>query len=81
MRSAVEDNYGDWNFSGITMCGKTGTAEVSENEKPHSWFLGFSQDADCPLAIVVVVENGGWGSATAIPIAADVMKMASKIVD
>ncbi len=81
MRSAVENNYGDWNFSGVTMCGKTGTAEVSESEKPHSWFLGFSQDENCPLAIVVVVENGGWGSAAALPVAADVIKAASKIVD
>ena len=81
MRSTVEKNYGDWNFSGLTMCGKTGTAEVSENEKPHSWFLGFSEDEKCPLAIVVVVENGGWGSVTAMPIAAKVMEAAAKIVD
>ena len=80
MRSAVENNYGDWNFSGVTMCGKTGTAEVSDTEKPHSWFLGFSEDEKCPLAIVVVVENGGWGSTTAIPVASAVMKEASKVI-
>ncbi|MBO7179776.1 MAG: penicillin-binding protein [Clostridia bacterium] len=80
MRGAVKDNYGDWNFSGMTVCGKTGTAEVSDTEKPHSWFLGFSQDENCPLAIVVVVENGGWGATTAIPIASKVMKAASKAI-
>ena len=80
MRATVKDNYGDWNFSGLTMCGKTGTAEVSDNEKPHSWFLGFSQDRKTPLAIVVVVENGGWGVSTALPVAAKVMKEAEKIV-
>lgn len=80
MRGAVKNNYGDWNFSGVTMCGKTGTAEVSDTEKPHSWFLGFLEDSDCPLAIVVVVENGGWGSSTAIPVASKVIKEASKSI-
>lgn len=79
MRSTVKNNYGDWNFSGLTMCGKTGTAEVSDTEKPHSWFLGFSQDRKTPLAVVVVVENGGWGVSTALPIAAKVMKEAVRI--
>ncbi len=80
MRGAVKNNYGDWNFSGVTMCGKTGTAEVSDTEKPHSWFLGFSEDEKCPLAIVVVVENGGWGSTTAIPVASEVIEEASKVI-
>ena len=55
------------------MCGKTGTAEVGDEEKPHSWFVGFSQNEKCPIAIVVVAENGGWGSSTALPIASKVM--------
>lgn len=80
MRSTVKDNYGDWNFSGVTMCGKTGTAEVSNTEKPHSWFLGFSEDKKTPLAVVVVVENGGWGVSTALPVAGKVMKEAVKII-
>ena len=62
------------------MCGKTGTAEVSDTEKPHSWFLGFSEDEKCPLAVVVVVENGGWGLTTAIPVASEVIKEASKVI-
>ncbi len=74
MRSTVENKYGDWNFKGLSMCGKTGTAEVSENEKPHSWFAGFSQNEQCPVAIVVIVENGGWGASTALPIASEVME-------
>ena len=73
MRNTVKDNYGDWNFGGVKMCGKTGTAEVSETENPHSWFLGFCEDEKTPLAIVVVVENGGWGSSTAIPVASEVI--------
>ncbi len=73
MRKTVENKYGDYNFQGLSMCGKTGTAEVGDEEKPHSWFVGFSQNEKCPVAIVVVAENGGWGSSTAMPIASKVM--------
>lgn len=78
MRFTVEDNYGDWRFQGLEMCGKTGTAEVSDDEAPHSWFVGFSENPACPVAIVVVVENGGWGSSAALPIASAVMTSAYK---
>ncbi len=74
MRKTVENNYGDYNFQGLSMCGKTGTAEVDDNHEPHSWFVGFSQNEKCPVAIVVVVENGGWGSSAALPIASGVMR-------
>ena len=80
MRKTVEDNYGDWNFGNVKMCGKTGTAEVSDTEKPHSWFLGFCEDEKTPFAVVVIVENGGWGSGTALPIASKVINEAIKTV-
>ena len=73
MRNNVETNYGDYKFNNLSMCGKTGTAEVSDEEAPHSWFVGFSQNPSCPVAIVVVVENGGWGSGSALPVASEVM--------
>ena len=78
MRNNVETNYGDYNFEGLSMCGKTGTAEVADGSKPHSWFAGFSQNPQCPIAIVVVVENGGWGASTALPIASEVMEAVYK---
>lgn len=78
MRNNVEENYGDYRFNGLSMCGKTGTAEVGDDERPHSWFMGFSQNPACPVAIVVVVENGGWGSSEALPVAASVMEGAYK---
>ncbi len=74
MRFVVTNNYGDENFKNLSMCGKTGTAEVEDGKEPHSWFVGFSQNDSCPVAIVVVVENGGWGSQTAMPIASTVME-------
>lgn len=78
MRNNVETEYGDYNFKGLSMCGKTGTAEVGDDKQPHAWFMGFSQDEDCPVAIVVVIENGGWGSSNAVPVASAVMKAVSK---
>lgn len=82
LRSDVVNNYGDYRFKGLEMCGKTGTAEVSSEDgglRPHAWFVGFSQRNDLPLAIVVVVENGGGGSSVAIPVANKTMQKAEKL--
>lgn len=80
MRSNVRDCYSDSRFPGLEMCGKTGSAERA-NDKPHGWFLGFSQRSDLPYAVVVVVENGGMASTVAIPIAARVMAAVDKAVN
>ena len=82
LRSDVVNYYGDGKFSGLKMCGKTGTAEVSTGDNglaPHAWFVGYSQREDLPLAIVVVVENGGGGGSVAIPVASKTMKKAASI--
>ena len=69
----------------IPFAGKTGTAEVGDkngdgiidsNEKPHSWFIGFGPADNPKVAIAVVVENQGFGSLTAAPIAAEVLSEA-----
>ncbi len=73
LRSNVENYYGDWQFPGLKMCGKTGSAEV-EGKKSHAWFVGFSQDTSFPYAIVVCLENGGIGYNDAIPAANKVMQ-------
>ena len=74
LRSNVENYYGDSTFPNLQMCGKTGTAEVGSDKRPHAWFVGFSQRTDLPLAVVVIVENGGSGLAKAAPIANRVMQ-------
>ena len=77
LRKNVINQYGEWRFPGLEFCGKTGTAEVADGD-PHSWFVGFSQRDDLPLAIVVVVENGGEGISAAAPIANKVMQAAAE---
>lgn len=73
LRSNVENYYDDSLFPELEMCGKTGSAEVVD-EKSHAWFVGFSQRADLPYAIVVCLENGGIGYNDAIPVANYVMQ-------
>ena len=75
MRSNVESNNGDYRFSGLQMCGKTGTAEISDSEdaKPNALFAGFSSNPDYPFAIIVVVENSTYSIKTAVPVATKVM--------
>lgn len=65
LRSDVTEQYGDNRFPGLQMCGKTGTAEL-DGQASHSWFVGFSQRGDLPLAVVAVAENAGYGSGVAI---------------
>ncbi len=67
---------------GVTVAGKTGTAEVSDNKetKPHAWFTGFIQDEEYPYAIVVMIENAGGGGSQAAPIAASVLKKTMELI-
>ena len=51
--------------------GKTGSAEFSNIKgESHAWFTGYaSMEGKETLAVTVIVENGGAGSTTAVPIA------------
>jgi penicillin-binding protein 2 len=48
--------------------GKTGTSEVL-GQRSHSLFVGFGPAANPEIAIAVVIENGGYGSVSAAPVA------------
>ena len=52
----------------IQVAGKTGTAENPHGDD-HSLFMGFAPADDPQIAIAVVVENAGFGSQWAAPIA------------
>jgi penicillin-binding protein 2 len=53
---------------GITVCGKTGTAE-NPHGNDHSIFIAFAPKEDPKIAIAVYVENQGFGTTYAAPIA------------
>ncbi|WP_142533368.1 penicillin-binding protein 2 [Saccharicrinis carchari] len=58
---------------GISICGKTGTAENPHGED-HSVFIAFAPKEDPKIAIAVYVENGGFGSRWAAPISSLVVE-------
>lgn len=57
-----------YKMDSITMAGKTGTAD-NPHGKPHSIFIGFAPVDNPKIAICVIVENAGFGSTFAAPIA------------
>jgi len=52
----------------LVMCGKTGTAE-NPHGPDHSIFVAFAPEKDPEIAIAVYVENTGFGSTFAAPVA------------
>ena len=52
----------------IIVCGKTGTAQNPHGED-HSVFVAFAPKKDPKIAIAVYVENAGFGSTYAAPVA------------
>ena len=55
-------------IEGITVCGKTGTAE-NPHGNDHSIFIAFAPKENPKIAIAVYVENQGFGTTYAAPIA------------
>ena len=71
MRKVVSQGTGRGiDLSELAIAGKTGTAE-NPHGASHSWFIGFAPAARPSLAVAVLVEQGGYGSRTAAPIARD----------
>ena len=63
---------------GLEVCGKTGTAEVSGG-RDHSWFTCFAPFSSPKLVVTVLIENGGYGAAAALPVARELLVEADKI--
>ncbi|GAA5047247.1 peptidoglycan glycosyltransferase [Thermocatellispora tengchongensis] len=66
-------------INGVQVGGKTGTAETSEGQAPHAWFISFAPAEDPKVAVAVIVESGSAGTdasggVTAAPIAKSVME-------
>jgi len=63
---------------GLNVAGKTGTAQ-NPHGADHGWFVGFAPSSNPRIAFAVVVEQGGFGSQSAVPIAAGVLRKAQAI--
>lgn len=57
----------------VAAAGKTGTAQWGTNKKSHAWFTGFAPYEKPEIAITVLVEEGGEGSAISVPIAKEIL--------
>ena len=65
-------------LTGISIAGKTGTAEnygiiygKREKLEDHSWFVCFAPRENPKIAVAVIVENAGFGATWAGPIASN----------
>ena len=67
-------------INGVSVAGKTGTAQQGNGLPPHAWFTSFAPAQDPQIAVAAVVEDGGnageeaGGSRAAGPIAKAVME-------
>jgi peptidoglycan glycosyltransferase len=69
MRKVVTEGTGRRiNRSEFSVAGKTGTADHG-GTAPHAWFIAFAPYEAPRLAIAVLIEDGGFGSTEALPIA------------
>jgi penicillin-binding protein 2 len=88
---AVNDRHGtgrEARLKGITVGGKTGTAQVVTLEKfqavkeedvpykhrDHAWFTSFAPAEKPEIAVTVLVEHGGHGGSAAAPVAKKVLE-------
>lgn len=71
-------------IAGFDVAGKTGTAQVTNRrvkdspegaaESDHAWFASFAPAHDPQIAVVVLVEHGGFGAKSATPAAMEIYR-------
>lgn len=75
-------------LTGVDVAGKTGTAQVSHRmvrgeeaerawyfNRDHAWFAGYAPIKSPEIAVVVLVEHGGYGGQHAAPIAFELARV------
>jgi peptidoglycan glycosyltransferase len=81
MESVVAEGTGTAaQIPGVSVAGKTGTAQTVQGQNPHTWFISFAPAQDPKIAVAVIVEHGGafgseaTGGAVAAPIAKQILE-------
>lgn len=59
----------------VDIAGKTGTAENSQG-RDHGWFVAYGPFDNPNVVVAVIVENGGYGSQSAVPIGRKILEAA-----
>src|SRR4051794_9737012 len=78
MVQAVEGQFGasfagGARVPGVTVAGKSGSAQLGDGSLPHSWFIGFAPAENPTIAIAVIVERAGSGAGRAVPMAGQLL--------
>jgi len=76
LRAAVDTPDGtakSLNDLGVSVSGKTGSAQILGNTKTNAFFVGYAPSENPEIAILVLVEDAREGSLNTIPIAKDVL--------
>lgn len=91
MWAAVNEPWGtapNSQVPGVTVAGKTGTAEFCEYDPEiedcagrdkdgnlpfHAWYTAYAPYEDPEIAVVVFIYDGGEGSTTAVPVAQEIL--------
>ncbi len=81
MRNVVSEGTGARaGLAGLSVAGKTGTAETGDPKRNQAWFIGYAPADNPKVAVAVVIEDtSGTGGTQAAPIAGEVMRMALSI--
>lgn len=79
LRQAVVSGTGRGaDIRGMEVCGKTGTAEVS-GQQDHAWFTCFAPEKKPIIMVTVLIENGGFGAQSAVPVARQLLLYSQKL--
>ena len=75
MRQTVtEGSARSLNTLPVAVAGKTGTAQFGAENKTHAWFISFAPYENPEIAMVVLMEGGGEGSSSAVPVTKEVLE-------
>ncbi|MCR4256143.1 MAG: penicillin-binding protein 2, partial [Candidatus Uhrbacteria bacterium] len=56
------------------IAGKTGTAQWHSEKDYHAWFTSFAPFEDSEIVVTVLLEEGGEGSESAVPVAREILQ-------
>lgn len=81
MQSVVSEGTGTQaGLAGLSVAGKTGTAETGDPNRNQAWFIGYAPAEDPKVAVAVVIEDtSGTGGTEAAPVAGEVLRTALSI--
>jgi penicillin-binding protein 2 len=75
MRQTITEGTGrSLNDLPFSSAGKTGTAQFGSENKAHAWFISFAPFENPEIALVVLLEGGGEGNSSSVPVTKEVLK-------